>query len=1026
MRWDCIRFTALLLFLCCAIGRVPAVSAAATPELQLEAGVGQTLSGGAVTVWADARGNGRAMRRTSANAAPQIAGGGQVRFTADSTMTYASDYEGAGTLIAVVRVGQILPGSGFLTDGLTLDSVAISCPTLERSEKILGYVPGREWFCVAIRQNVSGTSHKVSFWVDGEKTANALAVSAFLPLQTLGGGDFSLHAVRLYRGALSDAEVAAQSRAMLAQARPATSVVTEQAEFGLSDGQITAAMQLRSQTDTDCMVFGVLRGAAGSLESVAQTRVSLAGDTAVSANLQLPATDGGKTVSVYLWQAGSMRPLSAAIDVAVCDIGYTGPSTSQPPESSQSVPVFAASLPAANSMQLQLNQFDQPAPAFLAAKGYLAQEAYQPELPMDAAAFAQALARMSGVDGPAKTGTLTRIGALEAMDGMLRQCRRAYAYQTALPYTDIGGLSSAQKAAVNTCFLTGIIEGGDTLLPHAVLKQQEAMDYLTRCAVNAELVRIGRGAQQPYTTQYARHADTNGTRVVSIADRNGSYAADNIAFEAEGKECVSLGMGEWIAFDDCPAADRLILRYHIPKKDKQFDSSGNALPVGGTATVGLYINGVRKQSVALDALPLYAAKSDEGYKGLFADVVISQSVQAGDRVEIRADHAQGFPQADDFSDGIGISLLRFEQIPDVRPCPEGFLDVRQFGAYPDDMADDTLAIAAAIDQAYRMGTGVYLPAGRYITGKKLAVPSGVAITGAGMWYTVLDCPYDNVFTRGGRTGFSIAGQGVEISHLKISASQNYRRTGNTASCINGKGENAYLHDIWMERGGTGIWAELYRSRIARCRITDTFADGIHLTGPSQGVEISGCLITGGGDDGIATTGETRGKSVLSDITIRGNTVESAYHGRGIMLSGTAHSVVEDNDVAYIFRNPAILAWTEGTYDTMSVYDITIRRNVCVASRRNPGLHRGAITLFCNRGGHWADGDIYDNETYKNQMIHGYYGADCQDSDGVSRMYLELSNNISHMTHGTGYEPIGSHIQSEDTVMQQKNMLALSF
>lgn len=1022
-----LRFTALLLFCCCITSLIPA-AAATEPELCLAAGIGLTAEDKKVVSWADERGNGNFLEQRNISSAPWTDDDGNVCFDSGSYMSCSSDYEGASTVFAVVRVRKIGLENDFLFKGLKLDSTAISSSLLERNEKILGYVPGTGWFNVALRQSVSGGSRKISLWINGEKTANELAISEFLPIYTLGRGDFDIKAFRVFRGALSDAEIKSQIDAAARQYIPEHDVVAEATEFRVDNGQIQMVLNLRSKIDTDGLMLGVLRDTSGNLINSAQNRVSLSSSKIARAELSMPYAEGESTaVSVYIWQAETLRPLAEINGISVYEIGYEGPKSTEPLESSKTIPEFQSSLPSQESMRLKLDLFEEPAPAFLAAKGWLELSDYQPNSPMDAQIFAETLARMSGVVCSVSRGNITRVRALEEIYRVLQRCRKAFQYESNLPFADIDGLTNAQKESVNTCFLSGIIGNEERISPNALLTQKDAAEWLTRCAVNAEFVQSDCGAEIPYMTYYARYAKTNGTRLKSIADINGSYAADNIAFEAEGKECITLGMGDYIVFSDSPAAERLILRYHIPKSGKSFDSSGNALPFDSTASVGLYVNGEKRQDVTLHSLPLYSAKSEEGYKGLFADAIISEAIKEGDNVEFRADSANGFPQADDFSSGIGISLLRFESLPDIRSCPEGFIDASNYGACPDDMIDDTLAIQDAIDRAYLLGTGVYLPAGTYRTGKKLVIPSGVHVTGAGMWYTVIDCPYDNVYTRGGRTGFSIGGRNVEISHLKISASNNYRRTGNTASCINGKGENAYIHDVWMEKGGTGLWAELYRSRIERCRITDSFADGIHLTGPSQDVDINNCLITGGGDDGIATTGETRGGSVLTNITVRNNTVEAVYHGRGIMLSGTARSVIEDNYVAYIFRNPAILAWTENNYDTMSVYGITIRRNICVASKRNPGLHRGAITLFCNREGHWADGDIYDNETYKNQMIHGCYSADCEDSgESAARTYSEISNNIAHMSQGTAYRATESFVRSSATIIKNGKALTLSF
>lgn len=1017
----------LLLAAILLLGSAPMVSAAAVSErnltLWVEAGAGRTAENGRLARWEDVRGNGRALTQTATEKQPQLGAGGWVRFMRESSMTYSDEYEGEQTVFAVVRVGDIRAGDGFVLPALAMDWTAVAVRCAATDNKTVGYVPGQDWFVLGYRQSIAGGNRVAAAWVNGGKTADGLVLSQFDLFDGLGGGAFDVKAVLLYQSALSDADAEAVSLTLM-QRYGVSGTVT--ADYQKTHDEMTAKISLPAVSSTDCIIIGALKQPEGTLVC-ADRQLVAAGEKQASLTLPLPAADDGMLALVYVWDAASLAPVCQTTGVKISDIGRVNPTTTQPPESSQTIPAFEPSLPEKQEMSLRLGLFDDPAPAYLAAKGWLrANYTYQPSADMMAADFSALLCAMTEGE-PLSGGTLTRIGAVELLYAALKAQYRAYHRADSLPFGDVGSLSSAQTNALRSCWLSGIVEQAEEFRPNQPITQAEGLTMLMRAAVNEELAAVGRGAEPVDIPYHAKYAETNGVRLLSTADAQGVYEADNIAFETEGKECVTLEKaGDGVIFYDVPAANRITVRYSIPKPDKAYSGS-TALPIDNTATVGLYVNGVRTQTLTLHSLPLYTAKDSEGYKNCFTDLVLSQPVRAGDRVELRLSDTDTLPPADDFSHGISVSQLRFASAPEARLCPAGYINAAQYGAAPDDGADDTLAIEAAVRQAYLTGTGVYLPPGTYLTGRKIKLPSGVTLTGAGMWHTTVDCPADNVNTRGGRTGFTIDGEDVEISHLKISASANYRRTGNTASCINGIGARADVHHVWMDKGGVGLWAELYQSRIADCRVTDSFADGIHLTGPSQDVLIENNTITGGGDDGIATTGDTRKQSVLTNITIRHNTVMGAYHGRGIMLSGTAHSVIEDNYVTYIYRNPAILAWTEGTYDTMSVYDITIRRNIAVACRRNPGLHRGAITLFCNREAHWADGDIYDNETYKNQFIHGYYAADWTGADGAAaRTYCELGNNIAHMAAGTGYHAAESYLRDARSVMRQGSLLELKF
>jgi len=83
------------------------------------------------------------------------------------------------------------------------------------------------------------------------------------------------------------------------------------------------------------------------------------------------------------------------------------------------------------------------------------------------------------------------------------------------------------------------------------------------------------------------------------------------------------------------------------------------------------------------------------------------------------------------------------------PADGGVLDVRDFGARPDDAGDDTAAIQAALDQHPNGNWMIHLPPGRWIVRDTLKWPQGdhggaeqkrTILQGAGESLTVLELP----------------------------------------------------------------------------------------------------------------------------------------------------------------------------------------------------------------------------------------------------------------------------------------------
>ena len=73
----------------------------------------------------------------------------------------------------------------------------------------------------------------------------------------------------------------------------------------------------------------------------------------------------------------------------------------------------------------------------------------------------------------------------------------------------------------------------------------------------------------------AKYAYTNAFRLKS----DQMYTTENVAYEAIGKECITLkSVGDYMQFENTPKSDRISIRYNMPKPSKIFDSSGTCLP----------------------------------------------------------------------------------------------------------------------------------------------------------------------------------------------------------------------------------------------------------------------------------------------------------------------------------------------------------------------------------------------------------------------------------------------------------------
>src|ERR1019366_5793328 len=66
----------------------------------------------------------------------------------------------------------------------------------------------------------------------------------------------------------------------------------------------------------------------------------------------------------------------------------------------------------------------------------------------------------------------------------------------------------------------------------------------------------------------------------------------------------------------------------------------------------------------------------------------------------------------------------------IDPAGEGVISAKAIGAKGDGVADDTVAIQKALDEAGITGGRVYLPPGKFVVKGSLRIPPGVMLQGA--------------------------------------------------------------------------------------------------------------------------------------------------------------------------------------------------------------------------------------------------------------------------------------------------------
>ncbi|MBP3361231.1 MAG: right-handed parallel beta-helix repeat-containing protein [Clostridia bacterium] len=436
------------------------------------------------------------------------------------------------------------------------------------------------------------------------------------------------------------------------------------------------------------------------------------------------------------------------------------------------------------------------------------------------------------------------------------------------------------------------------------------------------------GATTGFITEEAEKAQIGGKAVVcnlnnydvpqvsgDSRDGNNYNYRQKAVQAASDKAYVDLASAnDYVEFTVPKDSNRIVMRYTIP--------------ANSTGSVSLYVNDELRQRTELTSD--YNYDTDSYYMRSFDDKLIAMDLSAGDRLKIKKDES-------DTGAYCGIDLVDFEMVDKPVEWNEEWISIEDYGAVANDDKDDTSAIEQALRDAKLMKQPVYIPAGRFIQTKRVEVPDGVNIYGAGMWYSEIYCPTRSYGKGewGGKIGYYLK-TNTEIRDLMISGNSRYR--GDSGIAIMGKelgdGEFCHIDKVWFRNMTVGMgWTNWSHSIIENCRFTGLYADALHFgDGPQQSNTAVNNYIRGCGDDGVAVVTRkdyTEDKGLkASDITAQFNTVRAAYWGRGMSIVGGSN-VKYTNNIIDGSVNAGLMVSAELLTPSYSVKNdkIRVQRNI---------------------------------------------------------------------------------------------------
>jgi hypothetical protein len=497
-----------------------------------------------------------------------------------------------------------------------------------------------------------------------------------------------------------------------------------------------------------------------------------------------------------------------------------------------------------------------------------------------------------------------------------------------------------------------------------------------------------RGASLPYWEYEAEDAMTNGM-VIGPSRTFGDPAA-----EASGRRAVQLNnTGQYVQFTTEHPTNSIVVRYSIPDAP-----SGG----GSNSTLGLYINGTRKASLALTSRYSWTY-GDADAQGTGADVpgngtahhfydeahLMFGDVPPGSTISLQRD-------SQDNAAYYVIDFVDFEEVGPPLARPAGSISIDDFGAVADDNNDDGPAIQKAIDSAQAQNKIVWIPQGTY---ESTTVPfnvSGVTIRGAGMWYSVL---------HGFWAQFKVSGDNNQFYDFAISGDVTSRDDQKGYNGFDGPaGTGSRLEGVWIEHEKVGWWVgkgayvgvptqALTDGLVVHgVRVRDTYADGINFANGTKNSIVEQSNLRNTGDDALATWSYTQDGPPCENNVFRFNTVQLVWRATCLAIYGGKDHKIQDNLCADTSNYPGIFLSTTAGFQPWPFTGTTLveRNTLTRAGGPHYGYSHGAFKVFSDfnavTGVQVSDLDIEDstfmgihfegtqavsNISFANVQINGY-------------------------------------------------------
>ncbi|MCF6314099.1 MAG: right-handed parallel beta-helix repeat-containing protein [Verrucomicrobiales bacterium] len=276
------------------------------------------------------------------------------------------------------------------------------------------------------------------------------------------------------------------------------------------------------------------------------------------------------------------------------------------------------------------------------------------------------------------------------------------------------------------------------------------------------------------------------------------------------------------------------------------------------------------------------------------------------------------------------NTIRMDNLSLIR-IPSNTKNISDYGAIPDGAStnptDNHFAFVAAVAAAKNDGAAVYVPSGVFAYGNVITL-EGVKMIGNGPSSILQSLNPGKSAIR--LTGNFPALVGCQIQGSATTRSGQPHTTG--VWVFNAQNYTVSANRI-SDIGSAGVFSHTsQQGAIIGNIVSRTLADGIHITGGSNNIQVIGNSLFNTEDDQIAVVSYRGNNSLCHDIEAIHNYAYGQTHGRGLTVVGGSRVTYARNQTSRAHQ-AGIYVNAETSYNTWAWEDIIITENVI----RNAGM-----------------------------------------------------------------------------------------